>query len=178
MRDMTLATPHPGKRSFSSSDVFAAGSSVGRRRIWLALGFGLLFLAYLDWLVSDWSPESAVVTQPVGLLLLVLGLLVLSLAAWRRTKAHQVRAGGVLLVSGGPLFGDRQLIPWGSITRFGGRRVGDDEVCLVFTQQHIDGEQKLPGRPMSVQDYDRLIDRLRVVLGNRYPDLELGGLEG
>jgi hypothetical protein len=175
---MTLATPHPGRRSLPASDVFASGSSAGRRRLLVGAGLGLLLLAYVDWLIGELSPAAAGVTGPVAMVLGLLGLTVLTLAAWRRSRAHQVRSAGILLVSGGPIFGDRQLVPWSSITHFGGRRSGDDGVCLVFRQQHIWGEQKLPGRALTVAEYDRLIDRLRVVLGGRFPDLELGGLEG
>ena len=176
---MTLATPHPGKRPISSpSEVFAAGSSVGRRRMWVAAGCALLLVAYVDWLLGEWVPGMEGLTAPSAALLGALGLLVVTVAVWRRGRAFQVRSNGILLVTGGPIFGDRQLLPWGSLTQFSGRRVGPDEVCLFFRQQHVSGDKRLPGRPLTVHEYDRLIDRLRVVLGKRYPQLELGGLEG
>lgn len=136
----------------------------------------MLVVAYFDWLLGEWSPQLAALTAPSALFVAIAGLAVLGAGIWRRARAFQVRGPGILLVAGGPIFGDRQLVPWGSITHFGGRRVGPDEVCLVFRQQHVSGEQSLPGAPLSVHDYDRMIDRLRVVLGQRYPQLELGGL--
>lgn len=175
---MTLATPHPGKRSVpSAGEVFAAGSSIGRRRVWVLAGFALLVLAYGTWLMGALSPQLRDFTDPSALLLAAVGLLVVSVAVWRRARGFQVRGDGIVLANGGPIFGDKQLVPWGSITQFRGRRSGPDQVCLTFRQQHIGGDLTLPGRPMSVHEYDRLIDRLRVVLGNRYAQLELGGLE-
>ena len=106
-----------------------------------------------------------------------LGAMVLSLGVWRRPRSWEIRSGGIQLVLGGPLFGDRQLIPWGSITHFGGRRTGPDEVCLSFRQQHVASVQTLPGQALTVEEYDRLIDRLRIVIGKRFPQLDLGALE-
>ncbi len=175
--DMTLATPHPGRRPAASpSEVFASGSSVGRRRVLVAGGCALLALGYFCWLFGEFWPSLTSLTGPAALFFGAFGLIVLSLTLWRRSEVYQVRANGILLIHGGPLFGDRQLVPWGSITHFGGRRAGADEICLAYRQQHMP-ERKLPGHPLTEQDFDRMIDRLRVVLGSRYPHLELGGVE-
>lgn len=174
---MTLAPVQTARRPLpQSSEVFAAGSSASRRRLWIAIGCALLALAYFDWVAGDWAPSLSMLTAPTALLIGGIGAVILALGLWRRARSHEVRAGGIMLVSGGPIFGDRQLIPWGSVTYFGGRRVGSDEVCLFFRQQHIARDQWLPGAPLSIEEYDRLIDRLRVVLGKRFGQLELGGL--
>ena len=175
---MTLATPGIPARSAGPGEVFAAGSSAARRIGWLAVGAGLLVVAWADYLLGQWAPSLRGVTRVSALALAAVGVVVLTLAIWRRTKGYQVRAEGLLLVTGGAIFGDRQLLPWSSLEWFGGRRAGPDDVTLAYRQQHVARDCPLPGRRLSVHDFDRLIDRLRVVLGDRHPGLKLGGLEG
>jgi hypothetical protein len=136
----------------------------------------MLVVAYFDWQIGHWSPSLVGITFPTALIIAALGTMVLSLGLWRRPRSWEIRSGGIQLVLGGPLFGDRQLIPWGSITHFGGRRTGPDEVCLSFRQQHVASVQTLPGQALTVEEYDRLIDRLRIVIGKRFPQLDLGAL--
>ena len=174
---MTAVSAEIGRgTSAGRGDVFAAGSDGRRRRAWIAGGTALLVVAYFDWLVGDWSPGLAPLARTSALLLGLVGAAIVGVALWRRTRRYEVSAAGILLSHGGSLFGDRQLVPWESITEFSGRRAGPEGVCLVFRQQHIPRERKLPGRPLSIEEYDRLIDRLRVVIGERCGHLVLGGL--
>ena len=94
-----------------------------------------------------------------------------------RTRAFQVTAQGVTTLTGGPTFGDRHLYPWTHLKQFSGRRVGRGEVELFFIQQHSRLRCRLPGSRMSIEAYDRLVDRVRVVVGDRHSRLTLGGLE-
>lgn len=171
---MTLSPSHPpAVRPDVAGDplVFARGSDGGRRFTLGVIGLALLAAAWALFLFVN-VPALRIAAGGMA----AVGGAMLLFILWRRGKAFEVRREGIRLLDGGPVFGEMSLLPWESVTWLGARQTGEGVVRLVYRQQHITGERFLPGRPISIDAYDRLIDRLRVVLGNRYPNLRLGGV--
>lgn len=159
-------------------EVFAAGSTARRRLVWAGVGVALLVFAGLDLAGGLAIPTVEPFTTPAAGVLAILGVLALLLGLLRRTRGYEITRQGVVTLSGGRIFGDRHLFPWSSLQRLGGRRVGKDRVRLFYVQQHVARKCLLKGPTMTVGAYDHLIDRLRVVVGEGYKNLKLGGLEG
>lgn len=150
--------------------VFASGGAGGRRLIRTGVGLSLLGAAWLSLLIGN------DIGDLLGLLLATSGVLLLIVTFWRRGRAFEVRREGICVQHGGRLFGESTLIPWESITFFGAKPTRDGRVCLVYRQQHIHGDLTLPGSKRDATDYAALVERLRFVLGNRYPGLRLGAV--
>lgn len=188
---MTTVLPTSGSRPIDAAadvanlacghdlgEVFAAGSTVRRRWAWVGVGAALLAFAGLDWAGGLLIPSIGSITTPAATVFAGLGVVAVMLGVLRRTRGFEVTRQGVVTLSGGRIFGDRHLFPWSSLQRLGGQRVGNEEVRLFYVQQHVTRQCPLKGSRMTVQAYDHLIDRLRVVLGDRFKNLKLGGLEG
>ena len=155
-------------------DVLYRARTGGRWRAWATL-LGVALIGggiALRWVVGD-APLGYLAPYVLGLP----GLTLLWVAFWRRGRIVEVRRQGIRLGSGGTMFGERQLVPWTSIEWFGGRRQKDGTVCLVFRQQHVARDHPLPGKSIAEDEYHRLIDRLKVVLGDAFPRLRVGGLD-
>lgn len=165
-------------RGHDLGEVFAAGSTLRRRWLWVGAGALLLTFAALDWAGGLLFPAIGPITAPAALVFAGLGVAAIMLGVLRRTRGFQITRQGVVTITGGRVFGERHLYPWSSLQRLGGRRAGDDAVKVFYIQQHVTRHCPLKGSRMTVQAYDHLIDRLRVVLGDRYKNLKLGGLEG
>ena len=162
------------RRKDDDPDVLYRAATGGRwRGVVLALAAFMFFVGYvLRWLVGD-APLALLAPYylwPPATLLAIFAL-------WRRGRSVEIRRHGIRLGSGGRSYGERQLVPWSSVTWFGGRKVRGGGVCLLFRQQHVARDLRLPGKPVSEDDFHRLIDRLRVVLGGDFPRLKIGGLE-
>lgn len=184
---MTTALPTSGSapadvanlaRGHDLGEVFAAGSTVRRRWAWVGVGAILLIFAGLDWAGGWLFPSIGPITNPAALVFGGLGIAAVMMGVLRRTRGFQITRQGVITITGGRTFGERHLYPWSSLQRLGGRRAGEDAVKLFYVQQHVTRHCPLKGSRMTVQAYDHLIDRLRVVLGDRFKNLKLGGLEG
>ena len=149
--------------------VFAAGSTYGRRLMRAGIGLVLMGAGWLFWVLlpRDWGERGLMLLGSTGVILLLL-------AFWQRGRAFEVRREGIRLQHGGNIFGESTLIPWESITFFGAKSVREGEVCLVYRQQHVGGTHTLPGSERSEVDYAALIDRLQFLIGDRYPNLQLG----
>ena len=171
MRVMTL-TP-PILRATPAADaprgdplVFARGGT-GRRRAGIAAaGFALTAVGI------------ALQARGAGVFVLMTlaGVAALAVAVWRRGRAFEVRREGIRLADGGRVFGEVNLVPWESVLWFGGRPTRGGRVRLCYRQQHVRGERSLPGGVRDGRDAELLLDRLRFVLGDRYPNLRLGGV--
>ncbi len=162
------------RRDDDDPDVLYRAATGGRwRGVVLALAAFMLLVGYvLRWLVGD---------APLALLapyyLWPPAILMAIFALWRRGRSVEIRRRGIRLGSGGRSFGERQLVPWSSVIWFGGQRLRKGGVRLIFRQQHVPRDVRLPGRPMGEEEFHRLIDRLRVVLGDDFPRLRIGGIE-
>ena len=150
-------------------------AQTGGRWRWVVIGLAALMLGVgglLRWGLGD---------DPLGraapYLLWPPALLAGGAALWRRGTSAEVRRHGIRLGSGNRTFGERQLVPWSSVTWFGGRRLRKGGLCLVFRQQHVPGDQRLPGPAVGEEEFHRLVDRLRVVLAADFPRLTVGGIE-
>ena len=163
--------PETSRQPTGDPLVFASGGD-GRKRIVLgAIGVMMLVLAWLVFLFVQ-----ADLIRVLGGVLAVIGAGLLLWVIWKRGRAFEVRAEGIRVFDGGSMFGETNLTPWESVSWFGAKSAGKDRVKLVFQKTHSKRIRRLPGAGMSVEEYDHAIDRLRVVLGNRYRNLRLGGV--
>ena len=151
--------------------MFASGGDGSKRLILGTIGVGLLVLAWMVFLFV----EIGIVRVAGGILALV-GAGLLLWVIWKRGRAFEVRAEGIRVFDGGSMFGETNLTPWESISWFGAKSAGKGRVKLVFQKTHSKRIRRLPGAGMTTDEYNHAIDRLRVVLGNRYRNLRLGGV--
>ncbi len=152
--------------------VFASGRSGGRR--WLWVGGGLVLFA-AAWAAQEYGGDLGVV---LSLACLIAGIAAVGLAFWRRSKRFELRREGIKIQDGGRVFGESTVLPWQTVRRLGGRKMRGDRVVLYYQSTHDDGRCLLPGGILKTARYDQLMDRLRFVLKERHPHLQLGGLEG
>ena len=152
--------------------VFASGRSGGRRWLWVGIGALMLVLA---WIALEFGGDFGVA---VALAMFLGGPTAIVAAFWRRSKRFEIRREGIKIQDGGRVFGESTLIAWPSVRRLAARRMRGDRVLLYYQQTHDDSRCTLPGGVMKVSRYDRLMDRLRFVLKERHPHLQLGGLDG
>ncbi len=136
---------------------WAHGSNGGRWR-WSGAGIVTLAAAVGLW----WIAGSHSIVQSAALLLIAASLMSFLVAFWRRERSFRINGQGIEFRDGGDAFGERQLVPWSSVTWFGTVPVRGkpDEVRLAIEWHGLRNRIVLPGSRRPVEEAAALARRV------------------